>query len=38
MKISGHRSHAVFDRDNTISEEGIRTAVRKTSVYVATQG
>jgi hypothetical protein len=37
MKSSDHRTRAVFDRrSNIISEDDIRTAVRKTTAYVAS--
>jgi integrase len=34
MRISGHRTRAIFDRYNIVSEDDLRTAVQKTSAYV----
>jgi hypothetical protein len=36
MKISGHRTRAIFDRYNITSEDDLRSAMKKTTAYVAT--
>jgi hypothetical protein len=34
MAISGHRTRAIFDRYNIVSEEDLRAAVEKTNTYL----
>jgi integrase len=34
MAISGHRTRAIFDRYNIVSEDDLRTAVKKTNAYL----
>jgi hypothetical protein len=36
MSISGHRTRAIFDRYNIVSEDDLRTAVKKTNAYLRT--
>ena len=35
MAISGHRTRAIFDRYNIVSEDDLRTAVQKTNAYLS---
>ena len=37
MEISGHRTRAIFDRCNIVSETDLRTAMQRTSEYVSAQ-
>ncbi len=37
MEISGHRTRAIFDRYNIVSETDLRTAMQRTSDYVSAQ-
>jgi integrase len=36
MAISGHRTRSIFDRYNIVSEDDLRTAVKKTNAYLRT--
>jgi integrase len=36
MAISGHRTRAIFDRYNIVSEDDLRTAAKKTNTYLRT--
>jgi len=37
MEISGHRTRAIFDRYNIVSETDLRTAMQRTGEYVSAQ-
>ena len=34
MAISSHRTRSIFDRHNIVSEDDLRTAVKKTNAYL----
>jgi integrase len=36
MEITGHRTRSMFDRYNIVSENDLRTAAQKTTMYVDT--
>jgi hypothetical protein len=35
MAISGHRTRAIFDRYNIVSEDDLRAAMEKTNAYLS---
>ena len=37
MEISGHKTRAIFDRYNILSEDDLREAMKRTTAYVNTQ-